>query len=34
VAKEERMMMEEFGSEYEQYVQKTGRLFPKPWRRR
>lgn len=29
VGKEERMMMEEFGSEYEQYLQKTGRLFPK-----
>jgi protein-S-isoprenylcysteine O-methyltransferase Ste14 len=29
VAKEERMMLEEFGTEYEQYSQKTGRLFPK-----
>ena len=29
VAKEERMMMEEFGSEYEQYLRKTGRVFPK-----
>ena len=29
VAKEERMMSEEFGREYEQYLQKTGRLFPK-----
>jgi protein-S-isoprenylcysteine O-methyltransferase Ste14 len=29
VAKEERMMREEFGHEYEQYLQKTGRLFPK-----
>lgn len=32
VAKEERMMMEEFGSEYERHLQKTGRLLPKPWR--
>jgi len=29
VGKEERMMGEEFGSEYEQYLRKTGRLFPK-----
>lgn len=29
VAKEERMMLEEFGSEYEQYLKRTGRLFPK-----
>ena|SRR5437867_2715919 len=29
VAREERMMIEEFGSEYERYLQKTGRLFPK-----
>lgn len=29
VKKEERMMMEEFGSEYERYLKKTGRLFPK-----
>jgi protein-S-isoprenylcysteine O-methyltransferase Ste14 len=29
VAREERMMMEEFGSEYERYLQNTGRLFPK-----
>jgi protein-S-isoprenylcysteine O-methyltransferase Ste14 len=29
VAKEERMMREEFGHEYEEYLQKTGRLFPK-----
>jgi protein-S-isoprenylcysteine O-methyltransferase Ste14 len=29
VAREERMMMEEFGSEYERHLQKTGRLFPK-----
>jgi protein-S-isoprenylcysteine O-methyltransferase Ste14 len=32
VAKEERMMMEEFGSEFERYLQKTGRLLPKLWR--
>jgi len=24
-------MIEEFGSEYEQYAAKTGRLFPKLW---
>jgi protein-S-isoprenylcysteine O-methyltransferase Ste14 len=29
VAKEERMMREEFGGEYERYLQKTGRLLPK-----
>jgi len=29
VAREERMMLEEFGSEYEQYLQRTGRLFPR-----
>ena len=29
VAKEERMMREEFGVEYERYLQQTGRLFPK-----
>ena len=29
VAREERMMVEEFGSEYERYLHKTGRLFPK-----
>ena len=29
VGKEERMMMEVFGSEYEQYVKRTGRLFPR-----
>jgi protein-S-isoprenylcysteine O-methyltransferase Ste14 len=29
VAREERMMIEEFGSEYERYLQKTGRLFPR-----
>ena len=29
VGNEERMMLEEFGSEYEQYRHKTGRLFPK-----
>ena len=29
VAKEERMMSEEFGAEYEEYLEKTGRLFPK-----
>lgn len=32
VAKEERMMMEEFGSEFERYLQKTGWLLPKLWR--
>jgi len=29
VSKEKRMMMEEFGSEYERYVQRTGRLLPR-----
>ena len=29
VGKEERMMLEEFGSDYERHLQKTGRLFPK-----
>ena len=29
VAREERMMKEEFGSEYEHYLQRTGRLLPK-----
>ena len=29
VAKEERMMKEEFGSEYEQYLKRTGRVLPK-----
>ena len=29
VAREERMMVEEFGGEYERYLAKTGRLFPK-----
>jgi len=29
VEKEERMMLEEFGSQYEQYRKTTGRLFPK-----
>jgi protein-S-isoprenylcysteine O-methyltransferase Ste14 len=29
VAREERMMVEEFGGEYERYLEKTGRLFPK-----
>ena len=29
VGKEERMMMEQFGSEYEQYLSRTGRLLPK-----
>jgi len=29
VAKEERMMVDEFGTEYEHYLQTTGRLFPK-----
>jgi protein-S-isoprenylcysteine O-methyltransferase Ste14 len=33
VAKEERMMMEEFGGEYERHLQQTGRLFPKLRRR-
>ncbi len=33
VDKEERMMIEEFGRDYEQYLQKTGRLFPKLWSR-
>jgi len=31
VAREEKMMVEEFGSEYERYLAKTGRLFPKLW---
>ena len=31
VAREENMMMEEFGSEYEGYSRKTGRLIPKLW---
>lgn len=26
---EERMMIEQFGSEYEEYMQRTGRIFPK-----
>jgi protein-S-isoprenylcysteine O-methyltransferase Ste14 len=26
---EERMMKEKFGSEYEKYMEKTGRIFPK-----
>jgi protein-S-isoprenylcysteine O-methyltransferase Ste14 len=29
VANEEQMMRDEFGAEYEQYLHKTGRLFPK-----
>jgi protein-S-isoprenylcysteine O-methyltransferase Ste14 len=29
VAREERMMMEEFGDEYERHLKSTGRLFPK-----
>ena len=29
VGKEERMRLEEFGREHEEYLQKTGRLFPK-----
>ncbi len=29
VDREERMMLEEFGAEYKQYLQRTGRLFPK-----
>jgi len=29
VGKEERMMVEQFGSEYEQYLGRTGRLLPK-----
>ena len=29
VAKEERMMLEEFGVEYERYLQQSGRLLPK-----
>jgi protein-S-isoprenylcysteine O-methyltransferase Ste14 len=33
VGKEEKMMTEQFGSEYEQYLRKTGRLFPKLRRR-
>jgi protein-S-isoprenylcysteine O-methyltransferase Ste14 len=33
VAREERMMMEEFGSEYAQYLKRTGRLLPKPFSR-
>jgi protein-S-isoprenylcysteine O-methyltransferase Ste14 len=31
VGKEEKMMGEDFGGEYEQYQRKTGRLFPKLW---
>jgi protein-S-isoprenylcysteine O-methyltransferase Ste14 len=26
---EERMMIEQFGSEYEEYMERTGRIFPK-----
>jgi protein-S-isoprenylcysteine O-methyltransferase Ste14 len=26
---EERMMIEQFGSEYEEYMARTGRIFPK-----
>jgi protein-S-isoprenylcysteine O-methyltransferase Ste14 len=33
VAKEERMMAEEFGRDYEHYLQRTGRLLPKLWSR-
>jgi protein-S-isoprenylcysteine O-methyltransferase Ste14 len=29
VGNEEKMMMEQFGTEYQTYMQKTGRLFPK-----
>ena len=29
VKKEEAMMIEQFGAEYEEYMQKTGRIFPK-----
>jgi protein-S-isoprenylcysteine O-methyltransferase Ste14 len=29
VGREERMMIHEFGAEYEQYLHKTGRLFPR-----
>ena len=29
VGQEEKMMIDEFGSEYEQYMQRTGRLLPK-----
>jgi multiple antibiotic resistance protein len=29
VGKEERMMLDRFGSEYERYMQRTGRLFPR-----
>ena len=32
VGNEEKMMGEEFGAEYEQYLRKTGRLVPKLWR--
>ena len=29
IRNEERMMIEQFGSEYEEYMKKTGRIFPK-----
>ena len=29
VKKEEKMMIEEFGNEYKDYIQKSGRIFPK-----
>ena len=33
VSKEERMMTGEFGHDYEHYLRRTGRLFPKLWSR-
>ncbi len=30
---EERMMLDQFGAEYEQYMRQTGRLIPQVWRR-
>ena len=29
VGREERMMLEEFGADYQQYLNRTGRLLPK-----
>ncbi len=34
VPREEHMMCEFFGQEYRDYVQKTSRIFPSPWRAR
>jgi len=29
VGAEERMMLDEFGAEYEEYMKRTGRIFPR-----